>query len=140
MLLTGTDLLTIERTLQLAIAPAFILGGIMALLSLLSSRLQRVGDLYEEARSGVESPLTDLHLLARRARLIYRAITFAIASAVILCILVIAAFVEPLAGVRAGGQIAGLLLLGMLSLTASLACFLREVLMSRDKLPTLPRL
>ena len=33
MLLTGTDLLTIERTLQLAIAPAFILGGIMALLS-----------------------------------------------------------------------------------------------------------
>ena len=93
MLLTGTDLLTIERTLQLAIAPAFILGGIMALLSLLSARLQRLADLYEELRSGIESPLTDLYSLARRARLIYRAITFAIGAAVLLCILVIAAFV-----------------------------------------------
>jgi hypothetical protein len=138
MLLTGTDLLTIERTLQLAIAPAFILGGIMALLSLLTSRLQRLADLHEELCEGIELPVTDLHSLARRARLIYRAITFAIAAAVILCVLVIAAFIEPLAGVRAGGHVAGLLLLGMLSLTASLACFLREVLMSRGKLPTLP--
>lgn len=138
MLLTGTDLLTIERTLQLAIAPAFILGGIMALLSLLTARLQRLADLHEQARQGGEPPGTDLHVLARRARLVYRAITYAIAAAVILCILVIAAFVEPLAHVRAGGHIAGLLLLGMLSLTASLVCFLREVLMSASKLPAPP--
>ncbi|MBR0672113.1 DUF2721 domain-containing protein [Neoroseomonas soli] len=138
MLLTGTDLLTIERTLQLAIAPAFILGGIMAMLSLLTARLQRLADLHEEARNGVESPLNDLRMLARRARLTYRAITFAIMAAVLLCILVIAAFVEPLAGVRAGGHIAGLLLLAMLSLTASLMLFLREVLLSASKLPMSP--
>ena len=35
-MLTGGDPLTIERTLQLAIAPAFILTGAMAVLNLLS--------------------------------------------------------------------------------------------------------
>lgn len=135
MLLTGLDLVTIERTLQLAIAPAFILSGIMALLAILTGRLQRLADLHEKSRNGDTSPLHDLRQLARRARLTYRAITFAIAAAVLLCILVITGFVEPLAGVRAGGHIAGLLLLAMLCLTASLICFLREVLLSASKLP-----
>ena len=135
MLLTGTDLLTIERTLQLAIAPAFILGGIMALLSLLTGRLQRVADLDREARQGMDSPLSAPRLLVRRARLMHRAITFAILAASLLCILVIAAFVEPLAGVTVGGHIAGLLVGAMLCLTASLLCFLWEVLLTARTLP-----
>lgn len=134
-MLTGTDLLTIERTLQLAIAPAFILGGIMALLSLLTGRLQRLADLHEQARAGADSPLHELRLLVRRARLAYRAITCAIAAALLLCILVIAAFVEPLAGVTVGGHIAGLLLASMMLLTASLVFFLCEVLLNARKLP-----
>ena len=134
-MLTGTDLLTIERTLQLAIAPAFILGGIMALLALLTSRLQRVADLHEQFRQGARSELHDPRLLVRRARLAYRAITCSIVAAVLLCVLVIAAFVEPLAGVTVGAHVAGLLLGGMIFLTASLVFFLWEVLVSAAHLP-----
>ncbi|MBR0682305.1 DUF2721 domain-containing protein [Roseomonas eburnea] len=134
-MLTGLDLQTIERTLQLAIAPAFILGGIMALLALLTGRLQRLAELYEESRQGADSPLHDLRLLVRRARLAYRAITCAIVAAVLLCILVIAAFIEPLAGVTVGGHVAFLLLAAMLFLTASLVFFLCEVLLNSRNLP-----
>jgi hypothetical protein len=134
-MLTGTDLLTIERTLQLAIAPAFILGGIMALLALLTARLQRVAELHEQFRQGARSELHDPRRLVRRARLGYRAVTCAIIAAVLLCVLVIAAFVEPLAGVTVGAHVAGLLLSAMLFLTLSLVFLLCEVLVSAAHLP-----
>ena len=134
-MLTGTDLLTIERTLQLAIAPAFILGGVMALLTLLTARLQRVAELHEQLRQGARSELHDPRLLVRRARLGYRAVTCAIVAAVLLCVLVIAAFIEPLAGVTVGAHVAGLLLGAMLFLTASLVFLLCEVLVSAAHLP-----
>jgi hypothetical protein len=129
------DLLTIERTLQIAIAPAFILGGIMALLALLTGRLQRLSDRHSEAKdSGDDSP-QERRLLVRRARLTYRGITFSIISACLLCVLVIAAFVEPLAGVTVGNHVALLLITAMSFLTMSLLCFLWEVLLSARGLP-----
>jgi Protein of unknown function (DUF2721) len=131
----GPDLLTIERTLQLAIAPAFILGGIMALLSLLTARLQRLADLHREIVEGAAVPPLERRLLVQRARLTYRGITSAIVSACLLCVLVIAAFVEPLAGVTVGNHIALLLIAAMAALTMALLFFLTEVLLSARSLP-----
>ena len=135
-MLTGTDLLTIERTLQLAIAPAFLLSGVVALLTLLTNRLQRIGDVFEDLKKQGSLTKADGRRLARRSRLIYRAITCSIASMVLLCLLVIAGFIEPLAGVHAGANIAVLLVGAMLLLTAAASFFLTEVLMSAHTLPT----
>jgi hypothetical protein len=131
----GADLLTIERTLQLAIAPAFILGGIMALLSLLTTRLQRLADLHREIAEGAAAPPRERRLLVDRARLTHNGITSAIVSACLLCVLVIAAFIEPLAGVTVGNHIALLLIAAMATLTMALLFFLTEVLLSARSLP-----
>ncbi|WP_198373421.1 DUF2721 domain-containing protein [Roseomonas rosulenta] len=131
----AVDLAAIERTLQVAIAPAFILGGIMALLTLLNGRLQRLADRYREIVEGSQVPPQERRLLVRRARLTYRGITFAIIAACLLCVLVIVSFVEPLAGVTIGNHVAGLLVAAMAFLTLALLCFLWEVLLSARNLP-----
>ncbi len=135
-MLTGTDLLTIERTLQLAIAPAFLLSGLFALLTLLTNRLQRIADVFEEMREKGSLTERERRHMARRSRLIYVAITSAIVAAALLCLLVIAGFLEPLAGVTAGIHIAALLVGAMMLLTASISCFLAEVLLTSGTLPT----
>jgi len=134
-LMGSVDLAAIERTLQVAIAPAFILGGIMALLSLLNGRLQRLADRYREILDGSNVPPHERRLLVQRARLTYRGITFAIVAACLLCVLVIVSFVEPLAGVTVGHHVALLLVLAMAFLTMALLCFLWEVLLSARSLP-----
>ena len=135
-MMTGTDLLTIERTLQLAIAPAFLLSGLFALLTLLTNRLQRIGDIFEEMKSQGSLTAKERRYIVRRARLIYRAIKCSIASAALLCLLVIASFLEPLAGVTAGTHVAVLLVAAMILLTAAISFFLTEVLMTAPSLPT----
>ncbi|BDG71317.1 DUF2721 domain-containing protein [Roseomonas fluvialis] len=134
-LIGSVDLAAIERTLQVAIAPAFILGGIMALLSLLNGRLQRLADRYREILDGNQVPLQERRRLVRRARLTYRGITFAIIAACLLCVLVIVSFVEPLVGVTVGQHVALLLVVAMGFLTMALLCFLWEVLLSARSLP-----
>jgi len=133
-MLTGHDLLTIERTLQLAIAPAFLLGGVFALLTLLTNRLQRLSEIRDEMKRDGNALPVERRRLARRARLIYHAITCNIVTGVLLCVLVIAGFLEPLAGVTAGLHVAGLLVGAMLMLTAGLCFFLTEVLVSSSSL------
>lgn len=134
-MLGSVDLVSIERTLQVAIAPAFILGGVMALLSLLTGRLARLSERYQEILDGSQVPPHERRLLVQRARLTYRGITFAIIAACLLCVLVIVSFVEPLLGVTVGHHVAGLLVLAMACLTTALICFLWEVLLSARILP-----
>ena len=134
-LLGGADLQDIERTLQVAIAPAFLVGGIMALLSLLTGRLQRLSERYHEIIDGSTMAPDERRLLVRRARLTYRGITCSIIAACLLCVLVIVSFVEPLAGITIGNHVAGLLVAAMAFLTVSLVCFLWEVLLSARSLP-----
>jgi hypothetical protein len=134
-LLGSVDLAAIERTLQVAIAPAFILGGIMALLAMLNGRLARLSERYREILDGAQVPPHERRLLVRRARLTYRGITLSIVAACLLCVLVIVSFVEPLAGVTVGHHVALLLVLAMACLTMALLCFLWEVLLSARNLP-----
>ena len=67
-MLTGHDLLTIERTLQLAIAPAFLLGGVFALLTLLTNRLQRLSEVRDEMKREGNALPVERRRLARRFR------------------------------------------------------------------------
>ncbi|MBR0653115.1 DUF2721 domain-containing protein [Roseomonas terrae] len=133
-MLTGHDLLSIERALQLAIAPAFLLSGVFSLLTLLTARLNRLAEIRDEMERAGSAPPAQRRQIKRRARLIYNAIACAIVTAVLLCLLVIAGFLEPLAGVTAGLHVASLLVAAMLMLTASVTFFLCEVLVSRHGL------
>ncbi len=134
-MLTGSDLLTIEHTIQLAIAPAFVLGSIMAVINLLIARLQRLSDRAVELRDGKPGLPDEDRLLRRRTRAIFSAITASIVAAVFICLLVIVSFLEPVFGLRAGFHLAGLLVSGMAALTVALSLFLFEVLLSARTLP-----
>jgi len=129
-MLTGTDILTIERTLQLAIAPAFVLGGVMAVLNLLIGRLQRLVDLEIALRDQGLEERRLRPILIRRSRIIYPAITCCIISGLLLCVLVIVSFLEPLFGITAGLHVAGLLIGGMAFLALALIMFLWQILLS----------
>lgn len=130
-MLTGADLMTVERALQLALAPAFVLGGIMAVLNLLNTRFQRIGDLQRAvAQDGLSRDVGTMSALKLRGRIIFSAILSCILASLLLCLLVVVSFVEPLFGVGAGLHVVGLLVLGMTLLIVGLVLFLAEMVIS----------
>jgi hypothetical protein len=66
----------------------------------------------------------------RRIRLIYHAITMAVASALLVCLLIALAFVDAYVALDFGKLIALLFILAMLALIASLTIFMREIFLS----------
>ncbi|WP_137179930.1 DUF2721 domain-containing protein [Roseomonas sp. AR75] len=127
-MMTGHDLLTVERALQVALAPAFVIGGIMAVLNLLNTRFQRIGDQERALQDGASAH--QRRLLRMRGRLSFAAIVCGIVASISLCLLVIVSFVEPIFGVGAGVHVVGLLVIGMALLTVTLLLLLAEMLLS----------
>jgi hypothetical protein len=130
-MITGTDLLTVERALQVALAPAFVIGGVMALLNLLNTRMQRIVDRERELRD--QASLDSMRLaplLQRRGRITFAAILCCICACIALSLLVIVSFVEPLFGIGAGVHVVTLLVIGMALLTAGLVLFLLDMLIA----------
>lgn len=129
---------TIAQAIQLAIAPVFMLAGIGALLNVLAGRLSRVvdrGRALEALHPRSVGPEHDRHvwelrLLDRRITLINRGLALAVASAVMVCIVVALMFIASLVKARLGTYVAGSFILAMALLIASLLTFLIEVRVS----------
>lgn len=125
----------ISRTIQLAIAPVFLLTAIGTTMSVLSTRLGRVIDRARPIDALVPTltgdertmKLEELQVLERRARLIAFALTAVVVSAVLICLLIAVAFSAYLLGVNLAPVIAVLFLLAVLVFMAALVNFLREV-------------
>lgn len=126
----------ITHTIQLAVAPVFLLAGIGALMTVVTSRLGRAVDrariLEERLASGVCESDTqcyqkDLGVLDRRMVLSQRAITLTCLSALLVCILVAALFIGNLLALDADGVIAVLFIAAMAVLIGGLSFFLAEV-------------
>ena len=128
----------ISHVIQLAIAPVFMLTAIGTVINVLAGRLGRsvdrrrvlvaalpkLGiDIADVARAEVEFE-------ARRIRLIYNAITMAVTSALMVCLLIALAFVDAYVAQNFGKLIAALFILAMVALIASLTIFLREIFLS----------
>lgn len=127
----------IAHVIQLAIAPVFLLTGIGALLGVMTQRLARIID---RARSLEDLPASmsaertkavqgELRSLSRRARLINRAITLSVLSALLVCAVIGGLFITAYYAwtpdlTRAVAFVFGA---GMLALIGGLLCFLREV-------------
>jgi hypothetical protein len=125
----------ISHTIQLAVAPVFLLTAISTTLSVLTTRLGRIVDRARRVEGRLhtgtadQAPVTtaELRRLARRARLIQLAITFGTGSALLVCLTIATAFVGYMLDVRLGGAMAILFILAIGAYVGALLCFLREV-------------
>lgn len=137
-MLAAPNLSTVAETIQVAIAPVFLLAGIGALLNVITGRLARVVDrsrALEAMHPRSTGPEHDRHVwelrrIDRRVRIINNAITLATASGVAVCAVVALLFVAELLDLRIGRTIAVIFILAMLLLIAALVCFLVEVRLS----------
>lgn len=125
----------ITRAIQLAVAPVFLLTAIGTLINALTGRLGRAVDRrrkLEELLSAFEgdtraSMQAELKVLARRIRLVLGAITAAVLSAFLVCVLIGTAFLGAFVEIDLARPVAGLFVAAILALSVSLLAFLREV-------------
>ncbi len=135
MLSQAVNLGDVAHAIQLALAPVFLLTGIAGILNVMAGRLARIID---RGRQLTERPVSesmmrlgnvDLELasLERRRHLASSAITACTFSALLVCTVIAALFVEVLLQVELRGLV-GLVFTGStLALVIGLAFFLREV-------------
>jgi MFS family permease len=125
----------ITHTIQLAVAPVFLLTALGTTLSVLVARLARIvdrarrveGRMRDEAGPVHDASVRELRSLEGRARLIHWALTFGTSAALLVCLLIATAFVGYLAGIRVGTAMAVLFIAAMGAYVVALVCLLREV-------------
>jgi hypothetical protein len=122
----------IPRAVQLALAPAFLLTGIGALLNVMAGRLARIidrGRALTEGRvlSDHEALALQIQILERRQHLTSVAITATTIAALFVCTVIAGLFIEVMLGAHLKWLIGSLFTAAMLSLVVGLAFFLREV-------------
>ena len=125
----------IAHVIQLAIAPVFLLTAVGTFLNVLVNRLGRTVDrrraltaaLASLDAAGAATARAELKCIEQRARLSYMSIWLAVASALLICVLIAMAFIAALVVVHLAQLIAVLFVLAMLALIGGLAVFLREI-------------
>ena len=133
MLPTVLTLDQLSLVISHAAAPAFILGAVVAFLSVLVTHMSRIADRLRAINAIPDGdPLkvqveAVVPVLRRRAELVNRAIYWAVASGIATCLLMIAAFGSAYFGVRHEPGAATLFVLSLSLFTFSLISFAREV-------------
>ncbi len=137
----------IAQTIQLALAPVFVLVAIGNILNLLSTRLGRVVDrsrhlqerhMQTEGRDHDEV-VAEIRLLDQRIRLITRAIRVMVTCGLVIGATVAVLFLEELIGFSLQRVAAALFLLAVGLLMWALVLFLRETQISAQQL-RIPRM
>ena len=126
------------RLIQLSIAPVFLLTGVGTLLGVLSSRLGRTIDrarvleaLLEAADAAHTERLhSELSILSRRAKIIYRAIALGVITALMVCSVIASLFISAFTRVDVTLVVAGFFIAAMAALISTLLLFLREVFLA----------
>src|SRR5262249_20614933 len=125
----------IARAIQLALAPVFLLTGIAGMLNVMAGRLSRIidrGRMLTESRAGAmrfdaETVTLELGHLERRRHFASIAITGCTVSALLVCLVIAALFLEAMLGAPLKWPIGAVFTVAMLALVVGLAYFLREV-------------
>jgi len=128
----------IAHVIQLAIAPVFLLTAIGTVLNVLAGRLGRAVDrrrVLVARLPGLDIEVADLARAeiafeVRRIRLVYVAISMAVLSALLVCILISLAFIDAFVSMDLAKLIAALFILAMVALIACLTVFMREIFLS----------
>ena len=125
----------IARTIQLSVAPVFLLTAIGTTLAVLTNRLSRIVDrarILEERlpsmsakeQAGIHA---ELFTLSRRSKFINLAITLGTVCALLICSMIASMFVGVFLSVDLADVVAGLFVAAMLAFIGALIAFLREI-------------
>jgi hypothetical protein len=125
----------IAQTIQLSVAPVFLLVATGALLNVLTGRLARVVDRSRDLitrwgeTEGREHDrlVAELRAVDRRMDIINNSIMAAVGCGITVCMLVALLFVQELMGLNLGMAVSAVFALAMLLLLGSLILFLVEV-------------
>lgn len=125
----------VAHTIQLAVAPVFLLAGIGSMLNVLTARLGRVIDRarwLEAGFSGFDEAtralaVEELGVLDRRMAVCHRAITCCTASALFVCLVVAILFLADIADRSFARTVAGLFIFAMGLIVVGLLYFLAEI-------------
>lgn len=125
----------IVHVIQLAVAPVFLLTGISGLLAVLINRLARIIDRARaiEAEFGTagddrRAVLDDeLDTLARRAKRVNWAISLSTLAALLVCTVIVVAFIGAFLAADVSLWVAWLFILALVALIGALSSFLREI-------------
>jgi hypothetical protein len=147
----GADdqLADIARTIQLAVAPVFLLTALGTIISVLTTRLSRVVDRSRVLSARVDAtdtaasgrprtslpPVLELEILARRRVLVNRAITCATIAALLVCLVVLLAFLGFMLHQNFSRVIASLFIGAMAMFISALLFFLREIVLTSATRP-----
>jgi hypothetical protein len=128
-----TDLIEVERAIQLAIAPAFLLTACMTGLNVLSNRLNRLIDREAALHPGADDPLRAL--LVRRAVLIQRAVFCIGLAAIQISLLVACGFIGVVFGLPLV-LLVGILVVGAMgAIVVAMLSFVTEIALARRHMP-----
>lgn len=129
---------TVAETIQVAIAPVFLLAGLGAILNVMVGRLARIVDRSRQLTTlqlRGDDPeriqhVQELRLIDGRIRMINNAVYLIVMAAIAICLVVAMLFVAELGNFQIGQVIAVAFIVSMLLLTGGLICFLIEIHMS----------
>jgi drug/metabolite transporter (DMT)-like permease len=129
---------TVAATIQISIAPVFLLAGIAGILNVLVGRMARVVDRARKLEqlhpvsTGAEHErqVWELRLIDRRLSIINTSIWLCVASAIAICLVVALLFGAEIVHLDIGIVVAAAFIASMLLLTAGLIAFLFEVRLS----------
>ena len=124
----------IAQTIQLALAPVFVLVAIGNIMNILSTRLGRIVDssrVLQELHPDTSGPERDalvreIRLVDRRIHLISRAILLLVLAGLAVGVVVVLLFIEDFAGINLKIMLACSFILSLALLMWALLLFLRE--------------
>lgn len=124
----------VAQTIQLSVAPVFLLAGVSGFLNVCAARLARVVDRARIVEEKIEKTRGDEHdrlvqeirTLDRRIRIVNNCISLSVLSACLICLVVIMLFADQLFSNRLETPIALLFVGAMMSIGAAFALFIVE--------------
>lgn len=125
----------IAQTIQLAVAPVFLLAGIGAFLNVCAGRLARVIDrarvverlVLESSGEEHDRLVFEVRRLDRRMTVVNTSILLSVASAIAVCLVVVLLFSAQLFDFHMGTPLALLFIAAMLLMISALCTFLIEI-------------
>lgn len=131
LLQTAAPTSALAHTIELSIAPVFLLSAVGIILGVLTNRLSRIVDRAREldhaAASGEEEAREERLALERRRRLILQAINMCTYSAVLIAAVIAALFLGAFIRVDLAAVVGWAFVAAMGTLIVGLLNFLREV-------------
>ena len=126
---------SIAQSIQLAVAPVFLLTGISSILNVLATRLGRITDRARRIEADVpgypsdrrRTALVELALLDRRMAASHWAIALCTLSALLVCVVVAILFISEVAILQGTYAVPALFITAMALLISGLLLFLYEV-------------